>query len=193
MGVQIEKALATVEDFAFGFGAVVQKRLGELITLTRINGGSIPFDETTSVSTKIQEVDDRALVPGPQGEVGSPGIPGTAITMRGEKPFDDILLIAGAQNDGYITTTAGVLASGVAVGIRDVLVWATDQWVNVGPLNGSGQLLGLAAVKAIAYLSQSTTEHLTVPANTNGYSVDSLVIESSGSLTLEDGAVYKIL
>ena len=64
-----------------------------------------------------------------------------------------------------------------------------DNWREVG----GGQLLGTTDEKAIGYLAQSTGEELVVKAGTNAFSVDSIIVEYGGSITVEDDAVYKVL
>lgn len=58
---------------------------------------------------------------------------------------------------------------------------------------GGGQLLGNADERAVAYLANSTSEELVVKSGTNAYAIDSITIEDGGSITIEDGSVFKIL
>lgn len=58
------------------------------------------------------------------------------------------------------------------------------------------QMLGDNRVKAIRYEAQTTDETLVLGnaiTPLNGFSIDSLTIESGGSLTISDGSVYKVL
>lgn len=60
-------------------------------------------------------------------------------------------------------------------------------------IGSNGQLLGTSTIKPIAYLSNNTSETLTILSGTNGYSVDSLTLNNGASVIVEDGATYKIV
>ena len=60
---------------------------------------------------------------------------------------------------------------------------------------GGGQFLGLSPIKSVQYMAQETIddEIIVVGGTYNSFAIDSLVIGNGGSLTVEDGAVFKIL
>ena len=58
---------------------------------------------------------------------------------------------------------------------------------------GSGQMYGLASVKAISYNAQSIAENITILGTTNASSVGDITVEDGFSVTLESGSVWKIL
>lgn len=61
MKIKINRQLAGVEDLAWGTGTVIQQRAGELVEITEINAGNMPFDESLSLKealdTKYAEVE----------------------------------------------------------------------------------------------------------------------------------------
>ena len=103
------------------------------------------------------------------------------------------------SDTGSVRVPAGTTAERTAIPVPGMLRFNTelnrmemydlDNWREVG----GGQLLGTTDEKAIGYLAQSTGEDLVVKAGTNAFSVDSITVEDSGSITVEDGAVYKVL
>jgi len=62
-----------------------------------------------------------------------------------------------------------------------------------GGTGGGGQFLGSSTVGSVMFTKQSTNENLVLLSGTNGLIVDSLTIEDGGSITIEDGAVLKIV
>jgi len=58
---------------------------------------------------------------------------------------------------------------------------------------GGGQYLGKAPIKSLGYLGYVSAEELILAPGSNGYSIDSLTIESGGSLTIPNNSVYKVL
>ena len=56
-----------------------------------------------------------------------------------------------------------------------------------------GQFLGGADVGSVMFTSQTTDEALTLVSGTNGLVVDSLEVLDGGSITIEDGAVLKVV
>jgi len=50
------KQLGGVEDLLWGFGSVMQIRNGQAVTITLINADSIPYDNTTSVKSIIDQI-----------------------------------------------------------------------------------------------------------------------------------------
>lgn len=67
--------------------------------------------------------------------------------------------------------------------------WNGNIWGSLG----GGQMLGSAANKAISYNAQSIAENITIPANTNAYSVGDVTLENGYTITISNGSVYKIL
>jgi hypothetical protein len=58
---------------------------------------------------------------------------------------------------------------------------------------GSGQMLGDAEVKAISYNAQVIDEDITITTGLNAYSVGTVTLEDGRTITIEDGAEYKLL
>lgn len=57
----------------------------------------------------------------------------------------------------------------------------------------SGQLLGSAAVKAIAYNSQTISENITISAGLNGLSAGPITIGTGFTVTISSGANWVIV
>lgn len=63
-------------------------------------------------------------------------------------------------------------------------------------LGTAGQYVGdpdIDGPKAIGYLAKATDENLVVTSDMNAFSINSIVIEDGGSITLENDAIYKVL
>lgn len=67
--------------------------------------------------------------------------------------------------------------------------------INDGTIGGSGQMLGdvLTPVKAISYNAQTIAENLTVTTGLNAYTVGDITINDGFAVTIENGALWKIL
>ena len=65
-------------------------------------------------------------------------------------------------------------------------------WVSSTP-GGGGQFFGSAAIKAIAYNSNTIAENITVTAGNNGYSAGPITINSTFTVTVDTGAVWVIV
>lgn len=115
--------------------------------------------------------------------------------------IDDIaeLAVTKDSDTGSAAIPSGTTAERTAVTIPGMLRFNTelnrmemydlDNWREVG----GGQLLGTTDEKAIGYLANSTAEELVVKAGTNGFAVDNIEVLDGGSITVEDGAVFKVL
>ena len=55
MKIKINRQLAGVEDIAWGTGTVTQLRGGELVEITEINAGNLPFDESLTLQQVLDE------------------------------------------------------------------------------------------------------------------------------------------
>ena len=55
MKIKINRQLAGVEDIAWGTGTVTQLRGGELVEITEINAGNLPFDESLTLQQVLEE------------------------------------------------------------------------------------------------------------------------------------------
>lgn len=62
----------------------------------------------------------------------------------------------------------------------------------VSSQTASGQYLGSAAIKTIAYNGKTISENITIPAAYNTMSAGPVTIEDGYTVTLEDGAVWII-
>ena len=58
---------------------------------------------------------------------------------------------------------------------------------------GGGQMLGNAMVKGISYNAQTIDEDIVVPTGVNAYSVGTVTVGPSGSITISNGSIYKVL
>ena len=58
---------------------------------------------------------------------------------------------------------------------------------------GGGQMLGNAMVKGISYYAQTIDEDIVVPTGVNAYSVGTVTVGPSGSITISNGSIYKVL
>ena len=60
---------------------------------------------------------------------------------------------------------------------------------------GGGQLAGNAIVKGVQYMGKesSPTDDIIIRSTENGFVVDSFTLQDGASITLEDGAVFKVL
>lgn len=64
-----------------------------------------------------------------------------------------------------------------------------------GAAGGGGQLLGIAPIKGVQYMSSvsAPNETITVTNGLNAFSVDSFTLADGASIVVEDNAVYKVL
>ncbi len=112
-------------------------------------------------------------------------------------------------NSGKYLTTNGTATSWATINVTpalddlsDVTITtpATDQvlkydgsgWVN-GAAPAGGQYFGTAAVKAIAYNSNTISENITITSGNNAMSVGNLTISSGYSVTVESGCRWVVL
>lgn len=59
--ININRQLLGLEDILFGTGTVEQTRGGQLVTVTKVNAGNLPFDETRTLIQWAQSVNVEAL------------------------------------------------------------------------------------------------------------------------------------
>lgn len=57
--VTVQKNLIALEDLLVGQGTVVQRRGNTDVTVTRINASNFPFDGSTTLGQKLEEIDDQ--------------------------------------------------------------------------------------------------------------------------------------
>ena len=94
----------------------------------------------------------------------------TGLTREVGSKYDKIKLVA--DNIDAIEAVADVIAAG-----------------------GVGQLLGIAPIKGVQYMSSvsAPNETITVTSGLNAFSVDSFTLADGASIVVEDNAVYKVL
>jgi hypothetical protein len=81
-----------------------------------------------------------------------------------------------------------------SVASGDVLSYNGSAWVNTAASSGGGgQYFGTAAVKAIAYNSNTISENITITSGNNAMSVGNLTISSGYAVTVESGCRWVIL
>jgi hypothetical protein len=74
----------------------------------------------------------------------------------------------------------------------NVLTSTGTAWVS-SPASGGGQFFGTAAVKAIAYNSQTIAENLTVTTGNNGYSAGPITLEPGYTVTVQAGSRWVVI
>ncbi len=99
------------------------------------------------------------------------------------------------NNEGFDLTVKTAAGTGVLVAAGAVQNIRNDGTnVEISDIgSGGGQFLGNASTKAIAYNAQTIAEDITVTAGLNAYTVGDVTIEDGFSVTVEDGALWKIL
>jgi len=74
----------------------------------------------------------------------------------------------------------------------NVLTSTGTAWVST-PASGGGQFFGNAAVKAIAYNSQTIAENLTVTTGNNGYSAGPITLSAGYTVTVQAGSRWVVI
>jgi hypothetical protein len=101
-----------------------------------------------------------------------------------------------ADNIGSVVTTAGSIASvnTVASNITDVsIVSAAIQGGGSTPTDG-GQFYGEGLIRGIQYMAKSIGDsNIVITSDVNAFSIDNIAVGSGGSITVEDGAIFKVL
>jgi hypothetical protein len=117
---------------------------------------------------------------------------------------NDITTVAGvsgdveivADNIGSVVATADSIASvdTVASNITDVnIVSAAIQGGGSTPTDG-GQFYGDGLVRGIQYMAKSIgNSNIVITSDVNAFSIDNIAVGSGGSITVEDGAIFKVL
>ena len=59
--INLNRQLLGLEDILFGTGTVEQTRGGQLVTVTKVNAGNLPFDETRTLLQWAESVNIWAL------------------------------------------------------------------------------------------------------------------------------------
>jgi hypothetical protein len=90
---------------------------------------------------------------------------------------------------GNGTSALQVVAPGTS---GNLLTSNGTTWVSSTPPSG-GQYYGSAAVKAIAYNSNSIAENITILANTNGLSAGPVTIATGFTVTVATDAVWVVV
>lgn len=86
------------------------------------------------------------------------------------------------------TPTSGLLRHNSELNRIETYDSIANAWVVFG-----GQYLGNSAIKAVGYLSNTTNENLVVKAGTTAFAVDNITVGNGGSITIEDGATFKVI
>jgi hypothetical protein len=130
------------------------------------------------------------------------GSAATLTTGRTISATGDISYTSGSFNgSGNVTGTAtlatvnsnvGTFGSASAVPIVTVNAKGLVTAVSTAAVSG-GQYFGSAAVKAIAYNSQTIAENVTVTAGNNGLSAGPITVNSGFTVTVESGANWVIV
>lgn len=75
----------------------------------------------------------------------------------------------------------------------EVLKYNGTNWVNGTGGGGGGQFFGTAAVKAIAYNSQTIAENLTITTGNNGYSAGPITLSPGYAVTIQAGSRWAVI
>jgi hypothetical protein len=103
---------------------------------------------------------------------------------------------------GEINADIGVVASnepGLTAISNDILgantIGTVAAAIDGGAGIGGGQFVGAGLAKGIQFMAHSSVanESMTIVTGTNGFSIDSFELLNGASLTIEDGATYKVL
>ena len=82
-------------------------------------------------------------------------------------------------------------------GNTDTNVYTDTEKAQVAAIDGigGGQFVGAGLAKGIQFMAHSSVanESMTIVTGTNGFSIDSFELLNGASLTIEDGATYKVL
>lgn len=168
------------------------------VTINGDDGGTVALVTGATVGDTI--VIEREL----------PQTRSTSYVTNGDLKADTINLDQDYQTyliqDANTTVDNAIQLPRSAVGINPVIQAATPGYylkftddgtgVESTPASstGGGQFLGdNDIVKGVQYMNQTTISTITVGAGFNAFSIDSLVIADGASITVENGAVYKIL
>jgi len=113
----------------------------------------------------------------------------TALNLKVSKTSDTGTAIIPAGTDAQRDASPAVGAirySSTSIGWEG---WNGTNWVSLG----GGQMLGNALIKAISYNAQTISENLTVVTGTNAMSTGPVSISPGNAVTIEPGAVWKII
>jgi len=96
--------------------------------------------------------------------------------------------IGGVTVDGNLTTNGETITPEKLGFLNDV---TSDLQAQMDA--NSGQMLGTAAIKAIAFNAQSISEDITIIATINAMSAGPILISDTYTITIENGAVWTII
>jgi len=130
--ITIQKGAGVAEDLIFGMDTVIQVRKGAEYTLNKINAGYIPYSTSMTVTDKLNDLESRVGLPGPQGPQGAQGATGpTGATgamgpagPAGPTGFTGPVGAQGAQGIQGPQGDQGIAGAGV-------LVTGVDSWTNI--------------------------------------------------------------
>ena len=134
---------------------------------------------------------------------GNPGIYGDILAKYGIflDNVDNIEIIRTIQAEivavaAIIDAVIAVVANSsniniVSTNISDVNILADA--LGTATISGGGQFLGTSIIKGIQYMSQTLAEEIVIPAGLNAFSIESLELQNGASITVNDGATYKVL
>jgi hypothetical protein len=178
--------------------------------LTAINASNISTGTIANARTTASSANGASTIVlrGASGEFTAGAITGVSFTGSGAalsalnaSNVSTGTLVVGRGGTGQTTLTADnvILGNGanavkvVAPGTaNNVLTSNGTSWVSQAPPSG-GQYFGTAAVKAIAYNSNTVGENVTVTTGNNGLSAGPITISSGFTVTVDSGAVWVIV
>jgi hypothetical protein len=122
-------------------------------------------------------------------------------TIAGLTPTNNYAIIGNgtAWTSSALPTPASTLDDLTDVTITspatdNVLKYNGTAWVNgTITVGGGGQFFGTAAVKAIAYNSQTIAENLTITTGNNGYSAGPITLSPGYAVTIQAGSRWAVI
>lgn len=139
-----------------------------------LSGRDLPHQHTISSITNLEDT-LNSISGGVNNSVQKTSNVGSAILPSGTSGQRDAVPVDGMIR--YNTTNMGFEG------------FFNGQWQPVG----GGQMFGNSIIKTISYNAQTIEENIIVKQGLNGYSVGDITILDNYSITVEDGAIYKIL
>ncbi len=164
------------------------------ITFTSATSGSITGENVSS--TKLQYNPSTGLL----SSTGFSGSGASLTALSASNVSAGTLAVAyGGTGSNTLTANNVLLGNGTSAlqavapsTSGNVLTSNGTTWVSSAPPSG-GQYYGSAAVKAIAYNSNSIAEDITILANTNGLSAGPVTIATGYTVTVATDAVWVVV
>lgn len=136
---------------------------------TGVIGGGVPGPEGAQGPPGATGAQGATGPQGIQGIQGIPGQAGSGVLIRGVAYGVSDLPPAPAEGDMYIAMATFNLPSGATVISGDGIVWATPEWISVGPIRGpQGAQGNIGATGIQGIQGPQGIQGIQGPAGTNG-------------------------